>query len=312
MKSIPATAVIGIVAGTGGYSLWKSIHSELEIFVSQANLCAVGQSCFHIAGNHAAVDIGVIGRIGIYYEVFAVTLHHICMASADGGVIANEVIHIAAFLADAEYRHGREAKSEHNEFWAPDEADEKTMGNTFIFYVRKASHPVKFTAPSYAYDITKMEFFQWIDIKKNFRRIGPHGFDWTFEYGGQRTPTSQWTVTGAGCMLLGQRDHGPYLNAATIGNVVDYGVKDANNMGAAMAPAAASTIKHFLEDTNTAPEDYDLIYREVCRFAGEECFLAPQIVHYVESSPEIKRFHYKTITWDLRYFSNPDRRVPAP
>jgi hypothetical protein len=59
------------------------------------------------------------------------------------------------------------------------------MGNTFIFTVRKADHPVKFSAPSYAYDITKMEFFQWIDVKENFRSIGPHGFDWTFEYGGQ-------------------------------------------------------------------------------------------------------------------------------
>ena len=91
---------------------------------------------------------------------------------------------VAAF-SGAEYRHGREAKSEYNEKWAPDKADSKTMGNTFIFYVKKADHPVRFTAPSYAYDITKMEFFQWIDIKENFRRIGPHGFDWTFEYGGQ-------------------------------------------------------------------------------------------------------------------------------
>ncbi len=91
---------------------------------------------------------------------------------------------VAAF-SGAEYRHGREAKSEFGERWAPDEADKKTMGNTFIFTVKKASHPVGFTAPSYAYDITKMEFFKWIDIKENFRRIGPHGFDWTFEYGGQ-------------------------------------------------------------------------------------------------------------------------------
>lgn len=93
---------------------------------------------------------------------------------------------VVAALSGAEYRYGREAKSEHNEYWAPEEADQRTMGNTFIFTVKKADHPVKFTAPSYAYDITKMEFFKWIDIKENFRRIGPHGFDWTFEYGGQR------------------------------------------------------------------------------------------------------------------------------
>lgn len=92
---------------------------------------------------------------------------------------------VVAAAAGATFRQGREAKSEFGEKWAPDTADGKTMGNTFIFYVRDAGRPVKFTAPAYAYDITKMEFFQWIDKKENFRRIGPHGFDWTFEYGGE-------------------------------------------------------------------------------------------------------------------------------
>ena len=58
------------------------------------------------------------------------------------------------------------------------------------------------------------------------------------EYGGQRTPTAQWTVTGAGCMILSSSGTGPYITKACIGKIVDYGVKDANNMGAAMAPAA--------------------------------------------------------------------------
>lgn len=78
-------------------------------------------------------------------------------------------------------------------------------------------------------------------------------------YGGQRTPTAQWTVTGAGCMLLGRRDAGPHVAAATFGQVVDLGIKDANNMGAAMAPAAYSTIRSHLDDLSLAPEDYDLI-----------------------------------------------------
>ncbi len=93
---------------------------------------------------------------------------------------------VVAARAGAEFRHGREGKSEHNEKWAPEVGDSKTMGNTFIFEVREADHPVKFTAPSFALDISKMEFMQWIDKKENFRRIGPHGFDWTFEYGGQK------------------------------------------------------------------------------------------------------------------------------
>ena len=78
-------------------------------------------------------------------------------------------------------------------------------------------------------------------------------------YGGQRTPTAQWTVTGAGCLILGQREQGPFVNAATVGSVVDYGIKDAANMGAAMAPAAFQTIRAHLDDLGRSPEDYDLI-----------------------------------------------------
>ena len=55
-------------------------------------------------------------------------------------------------------------------------------------------------------------------------------------YGGQRTPTAQWTVTGSGCCIVGKSGHGPRIEAATIGKIQDYGIKDANNMGAAMAP----------------------------------------------------------------------------
>ncbi len=79
------------------------------------------------------------------------------------------------------------------------------------------------------------------------------------EYGGQRPPTSQWTVTGAGAAIVENTGPGPFISSVTIGKMVDYGIKDANNMGAAMAPAAADTIKAYFEDTNTAPENYDLI-----------------------------------------------------
>lgn len=81
------------------------------------------------------------------------------------------------------------------------------------------------------------------------------------EYGGQRTPTAQWTVTGAGSCILGANKKGaPRITAATVGRILDLGVTDANNMGAAMAPAAAQTMLDFFRDTNTAPEDYDKIY----------------------------------------------------
>ena len=78
-------------------------------------------------------------------------------------------------------------------------------------------------------------------------------------YGGQRTPTSQWTVTGAGAALVQPDGNGPALTCATVGCVTDYGVKDANNMGAAMAPAAYETIRAHFADLGRSPGDYDCI-----------------------------------------------------
>lgn len=92
-------------------------------------------------------------------------------------------------------------------------------------------------------------------------------------YGGQRTPTAQWTVTGAGCLILGQREQGPFINAATVGSVVDYGIKDAANMGAAMAPAAFQTIRAHLDDLGRSPEDYDLIVTGDLGAVGKELLL---------------------------------------
>lgn len=92
-------------------------------------------------------------------------------------------------------------------------------------------------------------------------------------YGGQRTPTAQWTVTGAGCLLLGQRDKGPCLDSATIGSVVDYGIKDANHMGAAMAPAAYTTIRRHLEDLKRSPSDFDMIVTGDLGSVGKEILL---------------------------------------
>lgn len=84
------------------------------------------------------------------------------------------------------------------------------------------------------------------------------------EYGGQRPPTSQRTATAAGATVLTSKapndtQKRPRIAAVTFGKIIDLGIKDANNMGAAMAPAAADTIAAFLKDTNTSPTDYDLI-----------------------------------------------------
>lgn len=79
------------------------------------------------------------------------------------------------------------------------------------------------------------------------------------EQGGQRAMSAQWTVTGAGSLVLAQSGTGPRITAATIGRVLDYGEKDVNNMGAAMAPAVADTILNHMHDLNRNPKDYDLI-----------------------------------------------------
>lgn len=79
------------------------------------------------------------------------------------------------------------------------------------------------------------------------------------EYGGQRTPTAQWTVTGSAAFILGAHDKPPYIRAVTTGKIVDLCVADANNMGAAMAPAFVDTVIGHLKDTGLKPTDYDLI-----------------------------------------------------
>lgn len=82
------------------------------------------------------------------------------------------------------------------------------------------------------------------------------------EFGSQRPPTAQWTVTGAGASLLSMEPTVPalaHISQICMGRVVDLGVTDANNMGAAMAPAAADTLLALFADTHSTPQDYDLI-----------------------------------------------------
>jgi stage V sporulation protein AD len=81
-------------------------------------------------------------------------------------------------------------------------------------------------------------------------------------YGGQRSPSSQWTATASGCAVVSKRDENaspPFVHAVTFGKVKDYGVTDASNMGAAMAGAAYDTIATHLSNTNKSIEDFDCI-----------------------------------------------------
>ena len=84
-------------------------------------------------------------------------------------------------------------------------------------------------------------------------------FRFPLELGNQRPPTSQWTVTGAGACIITAHGKGPKITMATFGKVIDFGVNDVNDMGAVMAPAAMNTMLAHFRDTNSTPDDYDLI-----------------------------------------------------
>ncbi|MDD4239013.1 MAG: stage V sporulation protein AD [Desulfotomaculaceae bacterium] len=84
-------------------------------------------------------------------------------------------------------------------------------------------------------------------------------FRYPTEYGSQKPPTAQWTVTGAGAALLSRQGQGPKVIAATVGRVVDMGISDPFSMGSAMAPAAVDTITAHFRDLGISPREYDLI-----------------------------------------------------
>ncbi|MEG0942817.1 MAG: stage V sporulation protein AD [Angelakisella sp.] len=84
-------------------------------------------------------------------------------------------------------------------------------------------------------------------------------FRFPLEYGSQRPPSAQWTATASGSVVVGTATGQPLVKAVTVGTIKDMGITDANNMGAAMAPAAAETIKQFFKDTGVLPEAFDMI-----------------------------------------------------
>lgn len=84
-------------------------------------------------------------------------------------------------------------------------------------------------------------------------------FRFPLSYGGQRTPTSQWTCTGSGAVVISREKGEVEIVGGCVGKITDMGISDINNMGSAMAPAAAETIKRYLEATSSKPEDFDYI-----------------------------------------------------
>ena len=95
-------------------------------------------------------------------------------------------------------------------------------------------------------------------------------FRFPLELGNQRPQSAQWTVTGSGSAIISKTGQGPYITAITPGKIVDMGIKDANNMGAAMAPAFADTlVTHFL-DTGRTPNYYDAIISGDLGYVGKD------------------------------------------
>lgn len=93
------------------------------------------------------------------------------------------------------------------------------------------------------------------------------------EYGGQRAPTAQWTVTGSGAALLDRSGCGVLIKSVTIGKICDLKICDVNNMGAAMAPAAADTISAYLHDSCASPRDFDMILTGDLGFIGSDLLI---------------------------------------
>lgn len=98
-------------------------------------------------------------------------------------------------------------------------------------------------------------------------------FRFPLELGNQRPPSSQWTVTGSGAAVLTKEGTGPFITGFTPGKIVDMGIKDVNNMGAAMAGAAEDTLIRHFKDTGTKPSDYDAIFTGDLGYIGKDILI---------------------------------------
>ena len=95
-------------------------------------------------------------------------------------------------------------------------------------------------------------------------------FRFPLELGNQRPQTSQWTVTGSGSAIVSKNGSGPYITHITPGKIIDMGIKDGNNMGAAMAPSFADTVTTHFQDTGRSPNYYDAIISGDLGYVGKE------------------------------------------
>ena len=111
-------------------------------------------------------------------------------------------------------------------------------------------------------------------------------FRYPLEYGSQRAPASQRTVTGSGAFIIGKsRRPDIIIPRVQFGIITDAGMNDTSNMGAAMAPAAADTLVRFFRESNTVPADYDLIVTGDLGYEGGDILCELMALEGVDISP---------------------------
>ena len=111
-------------------------------------------------------------------------------------------------------------------------------------------------------------------------------FRFPLSYGGQRTPTAQWTCTASGAVILSRENGSVSIMGGCIGKIADLSITDINNMGSAMAPAAADTIMRYLSATGTVPSDYDFIVTGDLGIVGSSLLLDILMKQGVDISPQ--------------------------
>ncbi len=121
-------------------------------------------------------------------------------------------------------------------------------------------------------------------------------FRYPLEYGSLRAPTSQWTVTGAGAVILSRGAPPPYVNLITVGRIVDMGVTDASDMGAAMAPAAADTLARHFADTGRDFADYDAVITGDLGVTGSE--ILRELLGMEGYAPDARYFDCGAVIFD--------------
>ncbi len=116
------------------------------------------------------------------------------------------------------------------------------------------------------------------------------------EYGCQRPPTAQNTVTGSGCVIItSKKESGPYIKEFFPGIIQDFGINDANNMGAAMAPSCADTLIRYFSLSDMKPHQFDMIFTGDLGFEGHEIFLdltKKAGIHIKENSEDCGKLIY--------------------